>query len=237
MSEVDTMAFAVAIDFAYHGRLDEDSIMTKYSKPDDDDDASEPEEDQNGIVLNGFLGHQQQDNKDDDKDDKSTVEEDEDSILPTYDNLLVSVFDLAQALQFESLANATIDAYIRVLAEDPPSAWGLLNLQRKGLQNSKLMQLMLRAIAWCIHAEGYEAWEDHSFMKGWVSENVGNGKMVMRAMAEHKEGGECPFVEGGMDVCAEYHAHEGTERCVVRKKKGGGGKVVGKAKGKRVKKV
>ena len=241
MSEVDTMAFAVAIDFAYNGRLAEESIMAKYAKPDDDDE-SEPEDDQEDIVLNGFLGHQQQGGNPDEKDDKTTVEEDEDSILPTYDNLLVSVFDLAQALQYEPLANATIDAYIRVLAEDPPSAWGLLYLQRKGLQNTKLMHLMLRALAWCIHAEGYEAWEEHSFMRGWVNESVGNGKMVMRAMAEYREGGpggggDCPFVEGGMDVCAEYHTHEGTERCAGRKKKAGGAKEVGKAKGKRVKKV
>lgn len=244
MSEVDTMAFAVAIDFAYNGRLDEESIMAKYAKPDDDDE-SELEDQQDDTILNGFLGRQQQDDKTDDKDEKdSNSEEDEDSILPTYDNLLVSVFDLAQALQYEALANATIDAYIRVLAEDPPSAWGLLYLQRKGLQNSKLMHLMLRAIAWCIHAEGYEAWEEHSFMKGWVNENVRNGALVMRAMAEHRDGkgsggsgGENPFVEGGMDVCKEYHTHEGTESCVGRKKKVVPGKVTAKARGKRVKKV
>ena len=268
MSEVDTMAFAVAIDFAYHGRLDEENIMAKYSKPDDDDDDDETdteEGDQGGdTALNAFLAHQQrQDNKPDEKadekdDHKDTIEDDdEDSILPTYDNLLVSVFDLAQALQYEYLANATIDAYVRVLAADPPSAWGLLYLQRKGLQNSRLMHLMLRAIAWCIHAEGAEAWEEHSFMKGWVNESVGNGKLVMRAMAEYRgeQGGggggggpgggggggvECPFVEGGIDVCVEYHCHEGTERCVPvgrKKKGGGGGKVVAKANGKRVKKI
>ena len=248
MSEVDTMAFAAAVDFAYSGRFDEDSIKLKYAKPDDDEDDEEtPEEESDVVVLNSVRRQNTEDPKpdddklEDDKDGEKETEEDEDSILPTYDNLLVSVFDLAQALQYEDLANATIDQYVKVLASDPPSAWALTYLQRKGLENSKMMHLMLRAIAYCIHSEGYEAWEDHSFMKGWVNENVGNSGMVMRAMAEFRDEGNV-FEDGGvgMDVCGEYHCHGVTERCVRREGKRERqvvGKVAAKARGKRLKRV
>ena len=72
---VDTMAFAVAVDFAYTGHFDEKSIRTKYAKPDDDDDAdvSETDEEQDGVVLNAFLTQQQQDGKNDDKERQGLI--------------------------------------------------------------------------------------------------------------------------------------------------------------------
>ena len=146
------------------------------------------------------------------------------SVRPPYDNLLVTVFELAQALQYEELANAAIDSYCKALAEDPPSAWGLLYLQRKGLQQSKLMKLMLRAIAWCIKSDGYEAWEDQDFMKGFVKASTANSGMVMKAMADHHD--ETNPFQGGIETC-EYHEHVMTARCP--KKRGSVGKE-GKAK-------
>jgi hypothetical protein len=194
---VDTVAFAVAVDFAYSGRFDKDTISGQYAKD---------EENESEAVLKVDLT--EDDRVDEHQDDKEDA--DEDTIAPAYDNLLVAVFDLAQTLQYEELANAAMDSYCKVVAEDPPSAWGLQYLQRKGLEHSKLMELMLRAIAYRIRSKGYEFWEQDSFMKDFVHESTKNATMVMKAMAENQDE-ENPFSED-MDMC-EYHTHHTTEKC------------------------
>ena len=287
MAEVDTVAFAVAVDFAYKGRLDEEGVKGRYAKEDDEDSEEDEikvvETDEDEDVLKAWSVRRGDDaenakttssrksttksspsthseNNDDhdipseDEESKPPISEpdaepeDEDSILPTYDNLLTTIFELSHALHYEALANATVSAYHNILLSDPPSAWSLLYLQRKGLQDSKMFKMMLRCIAHTIRTAEEEegGWEGHGFVDGWMEENVQNGKMVVRAMAElaRDEG-----AWGSEDVCKKWHWHEDGRRCgggKGRKREGegecargvGGGKGIGKlGRPKKVRKV
>jgi hypothetical protein len=225
--EADTLAFAVAIDFAYTGIFNKESLQKRYAADDDMIESIEKDSDSecetspslsfyaakttHGLTADDFKEEGKSEDEDEEEEEKP---EEENDMRPSYDNLVVAVYDLAEAMKYEPLANAAIDASCKFVAENPPSSWSLLFLQRRGLEQSNLMHLLLRAIAWRIKTDGYEAWEDEDFMKEFIQASPANSAMVMKAMADHHDE-ENPF--GDQAQPCEYHTHIMTEKCVRKR--------------------
>jgi hypothetical protein len=301
------MAFAVAVDFAYTGSLDVETIRVKYAQPDDDEDEVEevaaPKQamqqrtpsasthsslamidpailqprlpcfgtydtklpNTNPFQASSFTpatspfpppksepARCEPSNQDynpyqqcppttttsDAQADAQTEAEAEDSIRPTLDNLLVSTYALSeQTLNYNPLSNACITAYVAHLADDGiPSYWSLKHLQKVGLEESRLMKLMLRSISEGVRREGWRYWEDAGREEGeevgfvvWCREGVGNMGMVMGELAGLGAEGIGKDVEdlSEGEVCRGWHVHGVGEGCGKRKRGesgSGGGK-------------
>jgi hypothetical protein len=222
--DANTSAFAVAIDFAYTDGFDGEAFEKRYAAVPDMEESTEKDDDSECEIVapssmrtarstrTASPDDCKHEEKSDDEDEETEGKEDD--VRPAYDILLVKVYDLAEALQYEALANAVIDAYCKFVAENPPSSSSLFFLQRKGLEQSNLMDLMLRSIAWRVKTDGYEAWEDEDFMTEFAQASPANSAMVMKAMADHHDQ-ENPF--GDQAQICDYHTHVTTERCIRKR--------------------
>jgi hypothetical protein len=177
----------------------------------------------------------------------TTDAEAEDSIRPTLDNLLVSTYTLSElTLHYTSLSNACITAYVAHLADNGiPSYWSLKHLQKVGLEESRLMRLMLRSISEGVRREGWRYWEDAGSKEGeevgfvvWCREGVANMGLVVGELAGLGAEGMQKDVEdlSEGEVCREWHVHVRGERCGSKRKRVdcGSGVAKGEKKGLRV---
>ena len=126
-----------------------------------------------------------------------------------YDRFLTKLYCFANFLMMETLSNAVIDLHFEHALQWSASEWNHNYLHQRGLQESKLMDLLLFTRRFNLRKYGISGPSNGTLVDDYFHDSKEKAEKVLACLLDKR-----PDISRPSDVC-QWHIHDSTPACHV----------------------